>query len=65
MDESITKVPGVGKALKGEFEKLGVSTLMDAVELLPRGYDDRRKERRMNDATSIDPSVNCRITKWV
>lgn len=62
MDESITKVPGVGKALKGEFEKLGVSTLMDAVELLPRGYDDRRKERRMNDATALDPSVNCRIT---
>ena len=46
MDVSITKVPGVGKALKGEFEKLGVSTLMDALELLPRGYDDRRKERR-------------------
>ena len=62
MDESITKVPGVGKALKGEFEKLGVSTLSDAVELLPRGYDDRRKERRMNDATPQDPSVNCRIT---
>ncbi|MGN1189902.1 MAG: ATP-dependent DNA helicase RecG [Candidatus Ornithospirochaeta sp.] len=62
MDESITKVPGVGKALKGEFEKLGVSTLMDAVELLPRGYDDRRKERRMQDATAADPSVNCRIT---
>ena len=62
MDESITRVPGVGKALKGEFEKLGVSTLSDAVELLPRGYDDRRKERRMNDATPQDPSVNCRIT---
>ena len=62
MDEKITAVPGVGKALKGEFEKLGVSTLMDAVSLLPRGYDDRRKERRMKDATPLDPSVNCRIT---
>ena len=62
MNESITKVPGVGKALKGEFEKLGVSTLMDVVELLPRGYDDRRKERRFNDATPSDPNVNCRIT---
>lgn len=62
MDDSITKVPGIGKALKGEFEKLGVSTLMDAVELLPRGYDDRRKERRLRDATFQDPSVNCRIT---
>ena len=62
MDVSITKVPGVGKALKGEFEKLGVSTLMDALELLPRGYDDRRKERRLGDTTQTDPSVNCRIT---
>ena len=62
MNESITKIPGVGKALKGEFEKLGVSTLMDVVELLPRGYDDRRKERRFNDATPSDPNVNCRIT---
>ena len=62
MDEKITAVPGVGKALKAEFEKLGVSTLMDMASLLPRGYDDRRKERRLLDATPENPTVNCRIT---
>ncbi|MGN1163223.1 MAG: ATP-dependent DNA helicase RecG [Candidatus Ornithospirochaeta sp.] len=62
MDEKITAVPGVGKALKAEFEKLGVSTLMDMASLLPRGYDDRRKERRLLDATQENPTVNCRIT---
>ena len=62
MDQRITAVPGVGKALAAEYQKLGISTLYDCVELLPRGYDDRRKERRLQDATQLDPGVNCRIT---
>ena len=62
MDQRITAVPGVGKALAAEYQKLGISTLYDCVEFLPRGYDDRRKERRLQDATQLDPGVNCRIT---
>lgn len=58
----ITDIPGVGKVLAAEFEKLGVFTLQDVLYLLPRAYDDRREERTLRMTSIEDPSINCRIT---
>ena len=60
--ERITSVPGVGEKTAAEFARLGIHTLMDMVLLAPRGYDDRREERRLRDTSQEDPSISCRIT---
>ena len=60
--ERITSVTGVGDKTAAEFARLGIHTLMDMVLLAPRGYDDRREERRLRDTSQEDPSISCRIT---
>lgn len=57
----ITAVPGVGKKLQEDFNKLGVFTLEDVLQLMPRAYDDRREERCISDLSIEDPAIACRI----
>lgn len=61
-ERRITEAPGIGRKAAEDLLSLGVSTLRDMIGLRPRAYDDRRTERRMRDASILDPSVACRIT---
>ena len=61
-ERRITEAPGIGRKAADDLLSLGVSTLRDMIGLRPRAYDDRRTERRMRDASILDPSVACRIT---
>lgn len=62
MNGKITDVPGVGKALQGEFAKLGIFSLEDVLLLAPRSYEDRRNERVLHDTSIDNPTITCRIT---
>lgn len=61
-ERSITEVPGIGKKAATDLLTLGVTTLRSMLLLRPRAYDDRRKERRLADASISDPTISCRIT---
>lgn len=58
----ISEAPGIGKKATKDLSSLGVITLNDMIALRPRAYDDRREERRIRDASILDPSISCRIT---
>ena len=62
MKDELTLLPGVGQKKSQEFKRLGLSTLKDLVNYIPRGYDDRREERYISSITEEDNSVNCHIT---
>lgn len=59
--DSILNVPNVGRALAQDFKNLGILTLSDMLDLLPRAYEDRRFERRVKDATEENPQIYCKV----
>ncbi len=63
IESGITVIPRIGKEAKKDFLGLGVSTLKDLIELSPRAYEDRRRERRLRDASIENATVYCRI--WI
>lgn len=58
---SLTKAPRIGKAIETEFLAIGITSLEDLIEYIPRAYDDRREERTLLDATQDNPVINCEI----
>ena len=49
LEDPITHLPGVGQAVAAKFEKLGVETIRDAINLFPRRFNDFRDMRKIRD----------------
>jgi ATP-dependent DNA helicase RecG len=49
LDDPVTALPGVGKAVAARFERLGVRTAGDAAMFFPRRYNDFTDQRQISE----------------
>ena len=49
LDTDVRYIKGIGEQRAKSLGKLGISTLYDLVTFFPRGYEDRRKFKKLNE----------------
>jgi len=55
LDQPILKLPGVGPKTSGKLAALGYTTIRELLDLLPRGYEDRRTILPLSNALGSPP----------
>jgi ATP-dependent DNA helicase RecG len=57
LDDTVEHLPGVSEYLVNKLQKLGVYTIKDLLELIPRRMEDRSQLIAVNELTFSHPSV--------
>ena len=51
LNTGVRYIKGIGEKRAKALSKLGIETLYDLVTFFPRGYEDRRRFKRLNELT--------------